>query len=133
VANGRVASSGTTFGCASATEFCTRPHGPPDSREPLHEHPQHHQYGETNAAARIDGPHRRSTETKSALKTTEFFVYLATVIAIIVTAAVVGASDGSGKDPFGAFQALQLITFASIGYLVARGLAKSGSHEHYDA
>lgn len=91
------------------------------------------QYGETTAKTAVRGggeDHRRSTETKSALKTTEFFVYLATVLAIIITAAVVGASDGSRADPFGAFQALQLITFATIGYLVARGLAKSGSHEH---
>jgi hypothetical protein len=91
------------------------------------------QFGETNGTALRDQPRRQTTETKGALKTTEFFVWLATVVAIVITAAVVGASDSSKQDPFGAFQALQLITFASIGYLVARGLAKSGSRERYDA
>ena len=93
------------------------------------------QYGESTDTAVRSGasPRRQSTETKSALKTTEFFVYLATVIAIIITAAVVGADGDSGTDPFNAYRALQLITFASIGYLVARGFAKSGSREHYDA
>lgn len=91
-------------------------------------------YGESTDGSRaVDTRPRRSPETKSALKTTEFFVWLATVIGIIVTAAVVGASDGSRTDPFGALQALQLITFASIGYIVARGLAKSGSRVHDDA
>jgi hypothetical protein len=95
---------------------------------------QQPQFGESNTGAvRTDGHRRQSTETKGALKTTEFFVWLLTVIVIAITAAVVGGDDGSNHDPFGAFRALQLITFVSIGYLVARGLAKSGSREHYDA
>ena len=76
---------------------------------------------------------RLSTETKSATKTTEFFVYLAVVAAIVVTAVVVG-DDGKGtRDPFGALDAIRYITFVTIGYMVARGLAKSGSRDHYDA
>jgi hypothetical protein len=65
-------------------------------------------------------------ETRPARKTTELIVYLAAVLAVVVTAFVVG-DDDKGIDGFGAAQALQYVTFLSIGYMVARGLAKSGS------
>lgn len=76
--------------------------------------------------------HRLSTETKASTKTTEFFAYVAAVLAIVVTALVVGDA-GQGGDPFGAEHALRYITFLTIGYMVARGLAKSGSREHHNA
>src|SRR6478609_3990585 len=66
-------------------------------------------------------------ETRPARKTTELIAYLATVLAVIVTAFVVG-DDDNGVDAFGAAQALQYLTFLTIGYMLARGLAKSGSH-----
>ncbi len=40
--------------------------------------------------------------------------------------------DKGSPDPFGAAEALRYITWLSIGYMIARGLAKSGSHENYD-
>ena len=66
-------------------------------------------------------------ETWPARKTTELIAYLATVLAVVVTAFVVG-DDDNGVDAFGAAQALQYVTFLTIGYMLARGLAKSGSH-----
>jgi hypothetical protein len=77
-------------------------------------------------------PERRSTETKASTKTTEFFVYLAAVAAVIVTALVVG-KDGAGSDPFNALDAIRYISYLTIGYMIARGLAKSGSREAYTA
>ncbi len=77
-------------------------------------------------------PARRSTETKMSTKTTELIVYVVAVIAIIVTALVVGGDDKGSLDPFGAAEALRYITWLTIGYMIARGLAKSGSHESYD-
>ena len=71
-------------------------------------------------------------ETRPARKTTELIAYVAAVLAVVVTAFVVGADD-NGIDAFGAAQALQYVTFLTIGYMVARGLAKSGSRERYDA
>jgi hypothetical protein len=44
---------------------------------------------------------------------------------------MVGQDENTGIDPFGALDALQYITFLAIGYMVARGLAKSGSRENY--
>jgi hypothetical protein len=66
------------------------------------------------------------TETRPAGRTTELMAYGAAVLAIVVTAFVVG-DDGRGTDPFGAELAIRYITFLTIGYMVARGLAKSGT------
>lgn len=75
--------------------------------------------------------HRSSTETKHSLKTTELIAYAGAVIAVVMTAlAVDGDADGS-NDPFGAESAIRYITYLTIGYLLARGLAKSWSHENY--
>ena len=82
---------------------------------------------------------RLSTETKASTKTTEFFAYLAAVAAVAITALVVGdggsladGGAGDGGDPFGASEALRYITYLTIGYMIARGLAKSGSRDFYD-
>jgi hypothetical protein len=79
----------------------------------------------------VEPSHRPSTETKPATKTTEFFVFLTAVAAVVITALVVGQDDSTGIDPFSALDAVQYITFLSIGYIVARGLAKSGSRERH--
>ena len=68
-----------------------------------------------------------STETKASTKTTEFFVFLAAVAAVAVTSLLVGQDENTGVDPFSALDALRYITILSIGYMLARGLAKSGS------
>ncbi|MCH1865306.1 hypothetical protein [Nocardioides sp. CFH 31398] len=76
-------------------------------------------------------PRRLSTETKASTKTTELAAYVLVVLAVVITALVV---DGEGDgDPFGASEALRYITYLTIGYMVARGLAKSGSRDPYDA
>ncbi|MER5327227.1 hypothetical protein [Streptosporangium roseum] len=83
----------------------------------------------TAAAARD----RETTETRPAFKTTEFMVYIAAVVAVVVTALVVGdETRGPGGDPFGADQAIRYITFLTIGYMLARGLAKAGSWTRRD-
>ncbi|MHA7240205.1 hypothetical protein [Arthrobacter sp. TMS1-12-1] len=76
---------------------------------------------------------RRSTETKASTKTTEFFAYVAMVLATVVTSVMVGNGDGGGDDIFDGRDAMQLITYLTIGYMVSRGLAKSGSREYYNA
>ncbi|MER7623860.1 hypothetical protein [Streptomyces sp. NPDC126503] len=74
---------------------------------------------------------RLSTETKSALKTTEFFVYLASVVAVLIASMVVGTEDGHA-DYFRADKAWLYIVILTVGYMISRGLAKSGSREPYD-
>jgi hypothetical protein len=77
-------------------------------------------------------PHRTrrlSTETKAAFKTTEFFAFIAVLIALLIAAAVIDESDAGG---FGARQAWLYATILTVGYMVSRGLAKSGSRDPYD-
>ncbi len=82
----------------------------------------------------VNAPRRLTTETKAATKTTEFFVYIAAVLAVAITAFMVNNDNGgSNIDPFSALDALRYITYLTIGYMVARGLAKAGSRDAYDA
>ncbi|MFI7494834.1 hypothetical protein ACH9D2_08970 [Kocuria sp. M4R2S49] len=88
----------------------------------------------TTAAHTADDTARRATETKAATRTTEFIAYLGVLVAIVVTATLVGDGGAEdGIDLFDARQAMEYITYLTIGYLVARGLAKSGSREYYTA
>ena len=76
-------------------------------------------------------PRRLSTETKASFKTTELIVYVLAVLGVLVAAAVTdNGDDGQG---FGARSAWLYVTLLTIGYMISRGLAKSGSREHYDA
>ena len=82
----------------------------------------------SNNSARTPTARRVATETKGALKTTEFSVFLVISIAILVAAAVTdNGEDGQG---FTADHAWMYVSFVTVGYLISRGLAKSGSHNH---
>jgi hypothetical protein len=84
-----------------------------------------------NARPTVDRrPRRLSTETKAAFKTTEFFAYLAAVVAVLIAAALVDETDAGG---FGAQQAWLYVTLLTVGYMISRGFAKSGSRDPYDA
>jgi hypothetical protein len=63
----------------------------------------------------------RSTqdETKLSLKTTEFFAMVGVIAAILVASAV--------SDSLGDVRAWTLVAAVAIGYMISRGLAKSGS------
>lgn len=78
----------------------------------------------------VDQPRRLTNESKASTKTTELYVFVATVLAVVATANVY---DGSTGDPFGATTAMRYVVYLAIAYLLARGLAKSGSRDHYDA
>jgi len=73
---------------------------------------------------------RVSTETKSAYKTTEFLTYVVVFAGILVASFLV--KTGQGVDYFRADKAWWYITLLTMGYMIARGLAKSGSREPYD-
>ncbi|ASW57568.1 hypothetical protein CIK06_09845 [Plantactinospora sp. KBS50] len=69
------------------------------------------------------------TETKPAVLSTEFWVYLAAVGGVLLASWWVGSSgNGPGVDIFQANQAWWLITLLTIAYLGSRGLAKLGSN-----
>ena len=70
------------------------------------------------------------SETKSALKTTEFYVWLVVSIAILIAAAVTdGGEDG---QRFGADHAWLYVAIVTAAYIVSRGFAKSGVHRDED-
>ena len=89
---------------------------------------------QTNApvySADVDAPRRLTTETKSAFRTTELIVFVASVLGVLIAAAVTdNGDDGQGFD---ARTAWLYVTLLSIGYMISRGLAKAGSRERYDA
>ncbi|HEU5485283.1 MAG TPA: hypothetical protein VFU98_10275 [Microlunatus sp.] len=79
----------------------------------------------------LDQSRRLSTETKSSFKTTELIVYVLSVVGVLIAAAVTDNNeDGQG---FGAASAWLYVSLLTVGYMISRGLAKSGSREHYDA
>jgi hypothetical protein len=80
------------------------------------------------AAARPHVGRRLATETKAAFKTTEFYAYIVASAAVLIAAAVIDETDAGG---FGAKQAWLYFTILTVGYMIARGLAKSGSHDPY--
>ena len=70
----------------------------------------------------------RGTETKSSYKTTELIVYVLAVLGVLIAAAFV---DG-GADGFNTADAWRYVTYLTVGYMVSRGLAKSGSRNPRD-
>jgi hypothetical protein len=81
------------------------------------------------SSGRAHTARRLVTETKASFKTTEFFAFLVVLAGILVSAAVVDESNSGG---FGAKQAWLYATILTVGYMVSRGLAKSGSSQPYD-
>ena len=70
---------------------------------------------------------RVSTETKASFKTTELIAYVVAVLGVLIASAVADeASD------FGTQEAWFYISLLTIGYMISRGLAKSGSRDYYD-
>jgi uncharacterized membrane protein YczE len=60
-----------------------------------------------------------SDETKASFKTTEFYAMVVVIAAILIAAAV--------SDSFGDVRAWTLVAAVAIGYMISRGLAKSGT------
>jgi hypothetical protein len=86
--------------------------------------------GSRSAAVGRSGPtrHRRTTETKAAFKTTELMAYVAAVLAVLIAGLVLDQSDAGGM---GARQVWLYVTILTVGYMLSRGLAKSGSRDPY--
>ncbi len=75
---------------------------------------------------------RRANETKAFFKTSEFAVFVAAVMGVLLASYLVKATDGHA-DYFLADRAWFYVTLLSMGYMVSRGLAKSGSRHRGDA
>ena len=73
---------------------------------------------------------RLTTETKQAFKTTEFYAFLAAVIGVLIAGNAIEVAEG-GTDYFTADKVWLYVTILTVGYMVSRGLAKSGSRDPY--
>ena len=82
---------------------------------------------DSRAVASRDGDRRLTRETKPSFKTTEFIVYVVSVLAVLIASLVVDVNDDGQR--FSAYQGWFLVTLLTIGYLISRGLAKSGSRD----
>ena len=75
---------------------------------------------ETAERRRVSAPSlSASDETKLSLKTTEFWAMGIVVAAILIASAV--------SDSLGDVRAWTLVSAVAIGYMISRGLAKSGT------
>jgi len=63
-------------------------------------------------------------ETKPFFLTSEFVASVLAIAGIAITAA--------SSDAFGAWRAWILITAITVGYMISRGIAKSGTRSHAD-
>ena len=81
-----------------------------------------------NVIADLVRTRSRGEETKPSFKTSELVVYVLAVLGVLIASAVTGdAGTNNGGDVFAADKAWWFISLLTIGYLVSRGLAKSGS------
>ena len=75
----------------------------------------------------------RGGETKAFYKTTEFIVFVIATLGVLLASFLVKTTDAH-EDYFRADQAWLYVVVLSVGYMVSRGLAKSGSrHRDNDA
>jgi hypothetical protein len=77
------------------------------------------------AGSQTRGGRVAADETKPAFKTTELAAAVITALAVLIASAI--------ADDLDAHEAWRLVSFIAIGYIISRGLAKSGSrHIGYD-
>jgi hypothetical protein len=73
---------------------------------------------------------RLTTETKSFFKTSEFWAYLVVLVGILIAGNSIEKSEG-GRDFFTADKVWLYATILTVGYMVARGIAKAGVRDAY--
>jgi len=78
----------------------------------------------------ITAARRLTTETKQFFKTSEWWAYLLVVVAILIAGNSIEGEEG-GADFFAADKVWLYVTILTVGYLISRGLAKSGVREPY--
>jgi hypothetical protein len=81
----------------------------------------------SRAVASQDDAQRVARETKPSFKTTELIVYILSVLGVLIASWVVDINEDGQR--FSAYHGWFLVTLLTIGYLISRGLAKSGSRD----
>src|SRR4051812_15661568 len=92
----------------------------------------------TNTGRTSDGlsvnhrPIRLTTETKAAFKTTEFWLYIAASVSVMIAGLLVKATDGRGVF-FRMDRAFLYVVVLRVVSFFGRGRARAGSHAPYAA
>lgn len=86
----------------------------------------------TERLPRESAPHRVHTETGPFTRTSEFWVFLVTALAVLIAGSAVSA-NGDQADVLAADRVWLYVTLLASAYLLSRGLAKAGSHGHAHA
>jgi hypothetical protein len=88
--------------------------------------------GATAVRGRDDhGTRRRlSTETKHSSKTSELYAYAAATVGVLIAGLLTKAGDGH-DDRLASHQVWLLVAILTVGYMLSRGLAKSGVRDPY--
>ena len=73
---------------------------------------------------------RLATETKAFFKTSEWWSYILIVVAILIAGNSIEGEEGGG-DFFAADKVWLYVTLLTIGYMISRGIAKSGVRDPY--
>jgi len=75
---------------------------------------------------------RLTTETKHSSKTSELYAYIAATVGVLLAGLLTKAGDGH-DDRLQAQETWLIVGILTVGYMISRGLAKSGSRDPYDA
>jgi hypothetical protein len=75
-------------------------------------------------------PSRLSTETKHSSKTSELYAYVAATVGVLLAGLLTKAGDGN-EDRLMAHDTWLIVGILTVGYMISRGLAKSGSRDPY--
>lgn len=87
----------------------------------------------TDSSRQVGGVRRFTTETKASFKTSEFWLTIAVIVGILISAMQIEGGDSSGGDEFIARQAWLYVAAVASFYVLGRGLAKSRTPEPYTA
>jgi hypothetical protein len=85
--------------------------------------PSHQSDGRGFDMGEFTRQHIRTPETKEFFKTSEFAAFVLAVAAILVASVI--------DNGFDAFEAWTLVTAATVGYMINRGLSKAGARRDY--
>jgi hypothetical protein len=88
---------------------------------------------DTHGALAPRGTTRRlTTETKHSSKTSELYAYVVATVGVLLAGLLTKAGDGH-DDRLQAQETWMIVGILTVGYMISRGLAKSGSRDPYDA
>jgi hypothetical protein len=88
--------------------------------------------GNTADRARTTTERRLSTETKHSSKTSEMYAYVAATLGVLIAGLVTKGGDGA-DDRLTSDQVWLFVAILTVGYMLSRGLAKSGVRDPYTA